>query len=1204
MRPDVKNGGATTALLVTLLVTLLAGGALAATAGTLHHTLRYEREDLGFSRLHGFDLVTLDGADLTGEIGAPQLPIDLVRLALPQGTEVERVEAQVSASIMLPGTYRILPAQPPEILGLAGTQHDPAPFVEPADEIYGSRARFPALVAENLGTGFAGGYGVANLLVYPLAYVPATGRLYLCTEIDLEIHYGPASRLPLEVTRRTETARRTYRTGVERLVANVVDPTECDPVISEVPETTGPGEIDVYDYVIITGPSYVSAFQPLADWKTKSGTPARIVTTDWIYANYQGVDQQEQIRTFIIDAYQNWSTVWVLLGGDTNVVPARIAFAMDCQAGFYPDENDLQCDLYYGDLDGDWNANSNQVYGEVDDEVDLYPDVYVGRASAGTVSEAEAWVNKILTYEMDPPTDYELNMLFAAEVLWSSPYTDGGVSKDLIDELYVPSNFDPITKLYQRDGNESPSSVMAALNEGQNVTNHSGHANYSVMSVGSGMLDRGDMDALVNHPRNGILYSIGCWPAAFDYDCIAEHFITNPNGGGVAFIGNARYGWGSPGNPEYGYSDRFDQQFYATLFREGIYHIGATLAYAKAYYVPRSHDANVYRWHQYQVNLLGEPQMAIWTMIPQALTISHPSEIIMAPGPFTVTAASGAVPAAGALVCVTDGADLYHYGHADEAGQVTFQISPTTPDPLDVTVTVHNGLPYEGSVSVQPEGPYVVSESYTIDDTGGGNGDGIVNPGEAIDLDVIVVNCGTESTAGVSAVLSTGDPEVVVGDSTAAFGDLDPAQTASGSFAFDVGSNCGDGHVVYFELRLEDSEAHEWLSTIAITVGAPVLTWESLTVDDFAGNGNRVLEPGEAGSLDVTVRNTGSGRAADVTGWISSSDLYVVLPGGGSGFGTIEPGATGEASFIVNVFTSSPEPHFVATALHLETGDDYEFSESFHFPIGQYGFFDDFEDGAPGWTHGGTNDLWHLSAYRSHSGDQSWYCGSETTHLYSNSMECGLVSPPVTLPTDPTLSFWLWYDVTMYGVDGVYVEVGDGAEWEVCDFIGSGGALDSLLMGSDWLPYSYELDEFAPGDIVQVRFRWASDGEDVAEGVYIDDVTIGCPPNLGPVTVRLYPEEIQITPGDDLSFTARLINNTDEELTVWALTEVDLPNGNTLGPLLGPVRVTLAGEEVKEVSRVHTVPPAAPPGAYTYRAKVGQPPAQLWDEESFDFTVE
>ena len=43
------------------------------------------------------------------------------------------------------------------------------------------------------------------------------------------------------------------------------------------------------------------------------------------------------------------------------------------------------------------------------------------------------------------------------------------------------------------------------------------------------------------------------------------------------------------------------------LFTEDIYHIGQTLATSKALFIPFSGQENVYRWHQYEVNLLGDP---------------------------------------------------------------------------------------------------------------------------------------------------------------------------------------------------------------------------------------------------------------------------------------------------------------------------------------------------------------------------------------------------------------------------------------------------------------------------------------------------------------------------------------------------------------------------------------------------------------------
>ena len=76
----------------------------------------------------------------------------------------------------------------------------------------------------------------------------------------------------------------------------------------------------------------------------------------------------------------------------------------------------------------------DDVYGEVEDNVDLYPEVFLGRAPVSTVDQAENFVRKVLAYEKPTLLDYQQKALFAAEILWWSPYTDASLSKELIDQ--------------------------------------------------------------------------------------------------------------------------------------------------------------------------------------------------------------------------------------------------------------------------------------------------------------------------------------------------------------------------------------------------------------------------------------------------------------------------------------------------------------------------------------------------------------------------------------------------------------------------------------------------------------------------------------------------------------------------------------------------------------------------------------------------
>jgi hypothetical protein len=138
------------------------------------------------------------------------------------------------------------------------------------------------------------------------------------------------------------------------------------------------------EYLIITNDALAPTFQQLADWKTQSGVPAVVRTTSFIRTQYPfGADDAERIRLFIRDAYARWGTKWVLLGGDTEIIPERLAL----NVSFYQIEH-IAADLYYSCLDGNWDADGNSEYGEgfqdeftPGDSSDLLPEVYVGRAT-------------------------------------------------------------------------------------------------------------------------------------------------------------------------------------------------------------------------------------------------------------------------------------------------------------------------------------------------------------------------------------------------------------------------------------------------------------------------------------------------------------------------------------------------------------------------------------------------------------------------------------------------------------------------------------------------------------------------------------------------------------------------------------------------------------------------------------------------------
>jgi len=153
--------------------------------------------------------------------------------------------------------------------------------------------------------------------------------------------------------------------------------------------------------VIITQESWKASFQPLADWKTKKGIPATIVTTSWIYTTYNGASNQDKIRAFIKDAHDTWGATFILLGGDGSKVPYHMNYKFIDTV--WPDP--LPNDAYYADYNDDYIC-----------------DVNLGRIPVTTTTQITTSITKIITYEkirhspIMPPPPTSVDLIFVKKI--------------------------------------------------------------------------------------------------------------------------------------------------------------------------------------------------------------------------------------------------------------------------------------------------------------------------------------------------------------------------------------------------------------------------------------------------------------------------------------------------------------------------------------------------------------------------------------------------------------------------------------------------------------------------------------------------------------------------------------------------------------------------------------------------------------------
>ena len=638
-------------------------------------TLTFSQNDFSFSTLKGYDTVDLNEGGFTTEIGKPMMPMKNIRIALPADMSVTSIRISELKEQTVDGTFILYPTQPSLRIGQTESENQ---FVKPDTQTYKSRQIYPTKYIESTGQNDLAGQSMADLTVYPLHYLPAEQKISLVTSITFSIEgiggYVCGDYLPKSLS---QNNREIYKKMIQEAVINPEDVILCS---SSVPQRLGvtPGD---YDYVIITQESWVSEFQPLQEWKTKKGVPTNIVTTTWIYneGGYSGTNV-DKIKAFVQDVYTNWGTVYILLGGDTDVVPCHFKTF----ASVNPDP--VPNDVYYADFDADWICEVN-----------------VGRASVtgpgSSTGQIGNFINKVLNYETNPPlTDYAQNAGFFGFDLDSS--THAQQCKININNSYIPVNWATTTVYDSHSGNHK-TNVIAAINKGQNLMNHADHSGSDFM--GTGYVNHGiglgnsDMDGLTNGNKQSIFYSMGCDPAAYDSsNCIAEHFVRNSNGGGVAFIGNSRYGWYNPGNVNT-LSMLYDKYFFKSLFQENFYNLGICFSDHKndGY----QNDA-YYKYCYTELTLLGDPELPIWTENPINLEGAFPNQISISPSDFTVNVTSGGSPVNQAYVGLWKGDEIYQTGLTNSGGQIIFTILPATQGSMFVTITKHNYLPFEGSTLV------------------------------------------------------------------------------------------------------------------------------------------------------------------------------------------------------------------------------------------------------------------------------------------------------------------------------------------------------------------------------------------------------------------------------------------------------------------------------------------------------------------------
>ncbi|MEN9979973.1 MAG: C25 family cysteine peptidase [candidate division WOR-3 bacterium] len=785
----------------------------AGSGNVVNHTLRITPEKPKIDSYRGFDRITLDGTFFIPEPGRPLLPIISITLVIPADARLHRIDASPATTNQIEGKFIILPGQFPVTISASQLPE----FCPPDTVIYRSDEPWPAQPLVNYSVHHAGGFQLVNLLICPFTYFPLSGRLLLHTEISLTVTFGPGLTpvTPITIFQRNQQLQ-----NLRPLVVNPEDLTTFAPPIFEKDQLS-------IDYLIITSRELSESFQPYLEYRRQRGMRTEIRTTDWIEANYPGRDLQEKIRNHIIDYYHNRGVVYVLLAGDNRQIPSRqICVNVGNEQGMIP------TDLYYGDLDYSWDSNHNNLFGEMDDSVDLYADVFVGRASVETREQVRNFISKVLAFENTPAADYIQRSLLPSGWLWRSLNYHGKFVNDSIAEL-TPSGWTD-----RKMENPPGAGVVAdSFNNGFLIFDPAGHGNESGVydENGTPIYTTSYAGYQTNHNRYSIITSLACNPGNFEAeDCLAEVALNCPDGGAIGVMMNSRYGWGTP--PVMGPSEKLCVRFYDYLLARSEYLLGPAHNRSREEYAGSAIYSSLWRWCLTEFNLLGDPTLDIWTAPPRNMTITAPDTITTGSQTLSVNVYENTNPASGVTVTACKDNEVLVTGITGSNGQVNINIHPFTPGELQLTAIRHNNLPATKIVTVLQGAaePYLVYCRYEIDDTLQSNPNHILEPGETARLKVTIKNTGTGPATSVRLTLTETSPYIEIIDTTAILGTILPGESATAeNITITAVCSALPGSGPEFTLYIH-SDQNSWQTMFSINLGYSGRTWADISADNCA----------------------------------------------------------------------------------------------------------------------------------------------------------------------------------------------------------------------------------------------------------------------------------------------------------------------------------------------------------------------------------
>jgi len=436
--------------------------------------------------------------------------------------------------------------------------------------------------------------------------------------------------------------------------------------------------------LIICRDDLIETLTPFARWKSRSGIASELVPLSSIAPG----GTKEEIASYISECYYTWEYPpdYVLLVGDVDVIP-------QWEYGWWI-----------------FKVHTDHTYGCVEGNDNL-ADIIMGRMPVRTASEASIMVENAIKYETDPWRGSDA--WYTAAVSMASSDGIDPYNGNLFTRVFLDNGFDNVNNLQQSKGTLTKTNVTDALNEGRSWAWYIGHGTTTSWSSVSPPFRNGDVLGLVNGSQTPVISSTACLNADIDTggSCFGDTWMMfRPDGGAAVFQGYTE-------SVGFFTSDTLARYMLYAHFDHGIDSFGGMTDFGR--YAVYSYFPGGYLDTVRMCILLGDPTLRPWTLPPQPLTASHPSQVIVGESTVAVHVEDAGGDLDNALVTAMNERN-FASGQTDGDGNVVLDFGDPIEMPagLAVTVVKRNFEHYAAEIPILPEtGGLVVCEVMPVGST-------------------------------------------------------------------------------------------------------------------------------------------------------------------------------------------------------------------------------------------------------------------------------------------------------------------------------------------------------------------------------------------------------------------------------------------------------------------------------------------------------